>query len=263
MMLESDLVKRIIALERRLAEIEAREKAGIGTSNLTVGTLTVTGSESVGDTLTVTNNAKAGSLTITGAANVNSLTVTNGASAASLGVTGNANVGSLTSSGAANVGSLTSSGSASAASLTITNNASVGGDLTVTGNANVSGSLNHNGYAGSIYVPLATWGTVYSNSTLAVGTYTINSQSYGVPAGAKAVEIRTSGICATASSTNYVAFRATGTANLNIVMRSVVSSTLSNDANGKVHLDANGQFDVVVAGAQWTTVYLFIAGYYI
>ena len=116
---------------------------------------------------------------------------------------------------------------------------------------------------GSTYVPLATWGTVYNNMTLAVGTYTINSQSYGVPAGAKAIEIRASGICATALSTNYIAFRATGTANLNIVMRSVVSSTLSDDVNGKVHLDANRQFDVVVTGAQWTNVYLYIAGYYI
>jgi len=116
---------------------------------------------------------------------------------------------------------------------------------------------------GSTYVPLATWGTVYNNTTLAVGTYTINSQSYGVPAGAKAVEMRASGVCATALSTNYVAFRATGTSDLNIVMRSVLTSTLANDVNGKVHINANGQFDVVVAGAQWANVYLYIAGYYI
>ena len=184
MTLENDLVKRIIALERKLAEIEARENR-FDVSNLAVG--------------------------------------------------------SLTSSG----------------------DASIGGNLTVTGNANVGGNLSHEGYAGSIYVPLATWGAVYNNTTLAIGTYAINSQSYGVPAGAKAVEIRAAGVCATAASTNYIAFRATGVTDLNIVMRSVIASTLSDDVNGKVHLNASGQFDVVVAGAQWTTVYLYIAGYYI
>lgn len=125
------------------------------------------------------------------------------------------------------------------------------------------GSANYTGY---IYVPLANVATSTAwdgNDTKTAGTYSIDTSSmFSLPAGVKAVNILYSGNWATASNNNFCAVRKKGSSVSEGLIRGVVAN-MSFNQNTIVSCDSNGDFDVVVAGADMTLAVLRVIGYFI
>lgn len=101
------------------------------------------------------------------------------------------------------------------------------------------------------------WGSVPKN----IGTYIVNASDWGVPAsGVGAIIIGILGAWTAASSGNFLSARRRGSSADYVIVRSRVAD-IYNDAFGMIPL-VNGQFDLVVAGANATLVLVKIYGYF-
>lgn len=141
--------------------------------------------------------------------------------------------------------------------------------LHVTGNLQYTGDFkpyrNSTAYTGYVFVPLTTALTSTSydgNDTVAVGTTNIDTSSvFSAPVGIKAALIQVSAAWASASASNYLALRPLG-GSVNM-SKLVAHDTLAQDMTVICPCDANGDIDVVVAGANATNVVIRIWGYFI
>lgn len=133
-------------------------------------------------------------------------------------------------------------------------------------NGNLISHKNATDYTGYIFVPLTTplTSTSYDGGdTVAVGTTNIDTSSvFGAPAGIKGVMVQLSGVWSSANNGYTVSLRPKGGSTNVMIIRAQVAN-INSDMTGFCPCDANGDLDLVVAGADVTNVVIRIHGYFI
>jgi len=149
--------------------------------------------------------------------------------------------------------------------LTVTNPGFSSGNGNITYIGNLSSYKNSTTYTGYIFIPLTTplTSTSYDgNDTVNVGSYTIDTSSvFSAPVGIKAALIYVRAKWASAGDYWFEVRTTTATAQDAGVLRA--HTTYYDDANILVPCDANGDFAIVVGGANATNVIIHILGYWI
>jgi hypothetical protein len=147
----------------------------------------------------------------------------------------------------------------------------VGGTGTAPGDNNVEyegdlrklqdGSLR----TGYIFVPLTTpkTSTDWDGDVKNTGTYDIDSSAspWSLPAGVKAIVIRLAANWGAANSGYYAALRPNGQTEFTSVVKAYFNGYV--EMTAVVPVDSNGDFEVVIGGANTTGVYLQLWGYYV
>ena len=117
------------------------------------------------------------------------------------------------------------------------------------------------------FIPLLTplTSTSYDgNDTVAISTVTIDTSSvFSAPVGIKAASIYARATWASANTSYVLAIRSTGGGAADNVALLRAQTTFPQDESFIVPCDANGDFDIVVSGANATNVILRIWGYWI
>jgi hypothetical protein len=124
------------------------------------------------------------------------------------------------------------------------------------------------------YVPLSTAlseaAGVLVGAALNIGVYSVGpigsgaTYTYNYPTTAKAVYVRLTAVWAAASSSNLATCYITGggTPDQSPIARSHVAN-IASDATGNVTLDSSGKFSLQVAGANTTSLSLYVLGYFL
>ena len=121
-------------------------------------------------------------------------------------------------------------------------------------------------FGSSTFIPLTTplTSTSYDGGdTVAVGTTNIDTSSvFGAPAGIKAALVQLAGVWSSANNGYYAALRPLGGSVNQMIIRAQVAN-INSDMTAIVPCDANGDIDIVVAGADVTNTVIRIWGYWI